>query len=100
LTDGGQNADSIATRISAFIDGANKSLDVAIYDLRLEDSPGATLLNSFQAAVKRGVGVRLMFNQDHGLAIPEPPPPEIDWQFVESPTSCTTSTRCATAPPS
>ena len=23
-----------------------------------------------------------MFNQDHALAIPEPPPPEIDWDFV------------------
>lgn len=24
-----------------------------------------------------------MFNQDHALAIPEPPPPEIDWAFVD-----------------
>lgn len=37
---------------------------------------------AFEAAVKRGVAVRLMFNQDHALAIPEPPPPEIDWDFV------------------
>ena len=83
MTDGGQNADSIATRIASFVDGATKTLDVAIYDLRLDDSPGTTLLNSFQAAIKRGVAVRLMFNQDHALAIPEPPPPEIDWQFVD-----------------
>ncbi len=70
--------------MASFIDGAQKSLDIAIYDLRLEESPAATLLNSFQGAVKRGVAVRLMFNQDHALAIPEPPPPEIDWAFVES----------------
>jgi phosphatidylserine/phosphatidylglycerophosphate/cardiolipin synthase-like enzyme len=83
LTDGGQDADAIATRMASFIDGAQKSLDIAIYDLRLEDAPAATLLTSFQAAVKRGVAVRLMFNQDHAMVIPVPPPPEIDWAFVD-----------------
>ena len=39
-------------------------------------------MGAFEAAVKSGVAVRLMFNQDHALAIPEPPPPEIDWDFV------------------
>ena len=32
--------------------------------------------------MKRGVIVRLMFNQDHAVAIPVPPPPEIDWAFI------------------
>ncbi len=72
----------MAQHLVDFLDGATKSLDVAIYDLRLEQSPADTLLNSFANAVKRGVAVRLMFNQDHALAIPEPPPPEIDWDFV------------------
>jgi len=69
--------------VAVFLDGATKTLDVAIYDLRLDDSPSATILNSFQAAVKRGVAVRLIFNQDHAQAIPVPPPPEIDWAFVD-----------------
>jgi phosphatidylserine/phosphatidylglycerophosphate/cardiolipin synthase-like enzyme len=72
----------VAQRIGSFLDGATRSLDVAIYDLRLDQSPADTLANSFASAVKRGVPVRLMFNQDHALAIPEPPPPEIDWDFV------------------
>ena len=72
----------VARRVASCLDGATKSLDIAIYDLRLEDSPGNTLLNSFESAVKRGVAVRLIFNQDHALAIPVPPPPEIDWSFV------------------
>jgi phosphatidylserine/phosphatidylglycerophosphate/cardiolipin synthase-like enzyme len=72
----------VAQRLASFLDGATKSMDVAIYDLRLADSPSATVLNSFQAAVKRGAAVRLMFNQDHAQAIPVPPPPEIDWDFV------------------
>jgi len=41
------------------------------------------LSNSFAAAVKRGVAVRMIFNQDHAQTIPEPPPPEIDWAFVD-----------------
>jgi len=73
----------VAQRVASFLDGATKTLDVAIYDLRLEASPSATVLGSFQNAVKRGVAVRLIFNQDHAQAIPVPPPPEIDWAFVD-----------------
>lgn len=69
--------------MAAFLDGATRTLDVAIYDLRLEASPSQTLLSSFQAALKRGVTVRLIFNQDHKLEIPVPPPPEVDLEFVD-----------------
>jgi phosphatidylserine/phosphatidylglycerophosphate/cardiolipin synthase-like enzyme len=37
-----------------------------------------------QAAIKRGVQVRLMFNADHAQKIPVPPPPEIDFAFVDA----------------
>jgi phosphatidylserine/phosphatidylglycerophosphate/cardiolipin synthase-like enzyme len=73
----------VAQRISAFLDGATKTLDIAIYDLRLDAGPGATVMSAFQAAVKRGVKVRLMFNQDHPANRPVPPPAEIDWAFVD-----------------
>ncbi len=73
----------MAQRLASFLDGATKTLDVAIYDLRLADAPATTLLSSFAAAVTRGVAVRLIFNQDHALTIPVPPPPEIDWAFVD-----------------
>ncbi len=69
--------------MATFLDGATRTLDVAIYDLRLDDSPSATVFNSFDSAIKRGVAVRLIFNQDHSQAIPVPPPPEIDWAFVD-----------------
>ncbi len=77
----------MAQRLASFLDGATKSMDVAIYDLRLADSPSATVLKSFEAAVKRGIAVRLIFNQDHAQAIPVPPPPEIDWDFLAQLTS-------------
>ena len=83
MRDGAQNADAVAQRLAAFLDAASKTLDVAIYDLRLEESPGNTVFNSFDAAIRRGVAVRLMFNQDHALAVPDPPPPEIDWAFID-----------------
>ena len=67
-----------------FLNGATKSLDIALYDLRLEQAPATRLLTAFDAAVKRGVSVRLMFNQDHPASIIVPPPPEIDWEFVNS----------------
>ena len=69
--------------MASFLDGAAKTLDIALYDLRLEDAPGNTLFGAFEAALKRGVAVRLLFNQDHAQAIPVPPPPEIDWAFVD-----------------
>ena len=69
--------------MTQFLDGATQSLDIAIYDLRLESGPADALLASFAAAVKRGVQVRLIFNQDHAQAIPVPPPPEIDWTFID-----------------
>jgi phosphatidylserine/phosphatidylglycerophosphate/cardiolipin synthase-like enzyme len=69
--------------MASFLDGATSTLDIALYDLRLEDAPGNTLFGAFEAALKRGVPVRLLFNQDHAQAIPVPPPPEIDWAFVD-----------------
>ena len=58
-------------------------MDIALYDLRLAETPSQTLFAAFEAAQKRGVIVRLMFNQDHALAIPVPPPPEMDWAFID-----------------
>jgi phosphatidylserine/phosphatidylglycerophosphate/cardiolipin synthase-like enzyme len=83
MTDGGQPVDAVAQRIAGFLDGAVKSLDIAIYDLRLDSGPSARVFGSFEAALKRGVNVRLMFNQDHPATIPDPPPPEVDWAFID-----------------
>ena len=51
--------------------------------MRLQEAPADTLCEAFGNAVKRGVTVRLVFNQDHAQAIPVPPPAEIDWAFVD-----------------
>jgi phosphatidylserine/phosphatidylglycerophosphate/cardiolipin synthase-like enzyme len=41
------------------------------------------VLAAFDGAKKRGVVIRLVFNQDHAEVIPVPPPPDIDWRFIE-----------------
>jgi phosphatidylserine/phosphatidylglycerophosphate/cardiolipin synthase-like enzyme len=73
----------VSQRLATFLGGATKSLDIALYDLRLEQGPANTLLAAFDAALKRGVSVRLMFNQDHPGAIVDPPPSQVDWEFVD-----------------
>jgi phosphatidylserine/phosphatidylglycerophosphate/cardiolipin synthase-like enzyme len=73
----------VAQRVATFIEGATRTLDVALYDLRLQELPASIVFDSVDAALRRGVAVRLMFNEDHAQAIPVPPPPEIDWAFVE-----------------
>ena len=69
--------------MGGFLDGATKTIDIAIYDLRLQAGPSATVLAAFDAALKRGVAVRLMFNHDHPDTIPVPPPAQIDWAFID-----------------
>jgi phosphatidylserine/phosphatidylglycerophosphate/cardiolipin synthase-like enzyme len=49
----------------------------------LNGTPESTLFGAFEAAVKRGVAVRLVFNEDHDLPIPVPPPPAIDRTFID-----------------
>jgi phosphatidylserine/phosphatidylglycerophosphate/cardiolipin synthase-like enzyme len=83
MTDGGQPAEVVAQRVAGFLDSSLKTLDIAIYDLRLEAGAAAAVFGSFEAALKRGVAVRLMFNQDHPATIPVPPPPEVDWDFID-----------------
>ena len=41
------------------------------------------MLAAFDAAQKRGITVRLIFNHDHAQVIPVPPPPEVDWEFID-----------------
>jgi len=76
LIDGGQPATKVAAEIAAFLNEGRTSLDLALYDVRLETEAGALVLASLLAAHQRGVRVRLLFDVDHPGPIPVPPPPE------------------------
>jgi phosphatidylserine/phosphatidylglycerophosphate/cardiolipin synthase-like enzyme len=78
LTDGGQKAADVAESIAAFLSDATKSLDIALYDFALGPSIESIILDALRAASARGVAVRLMYNVDHAMPIPVPPPPLTD----------------------
>lgn len=75
LTDGGQEADAVAAPLLALVGSAQRSLDLALYDVRLPGSVGDAMADAIKAAAARGVAVRIMYNADGFYKIPVPPPP-------------------------
>jgi phosphatidylserine/phosphatidylglycerophosphate/cardiolipin synthase-like enzyme len=82
LTDGGQSAHDIAVSVADFLAGAERSLDLALYDLRLHDDTACAVLDAVHAAVARGVAVRLVYDVGHANPIPVPPPPGTEAALV------------------
>ncbi|HMC37833.1 MAG TPA: phospholipase D-like domain-containing protein, partial [Actinomycetota bacterium] len=78
LRDGSQTAEQVAAWIEEFLDGARRSLDIALYDLKLSGATEATVLGAVKRAAERGVAVRLVYNEENRNPIPVPPPPRTD----------------------
>ena len=76
LTDGGQTAVDIAREVAAFLDEAERTLELAVYDIKLSGEAEEVVLGALRAAQERGVAVRVAFNVSHPNPIPVPPPPE------------------------
>ncbi|HEY8316123.1 MAG TPA: phospholipase D-like domain-containing protein, partial [Gaiellaceae bacterium] len=84
LTDGGQPAEEIAHALAGFIAAAQKTLEIAIYDIRLPDPLAAIVVGALTDAVSRGVEIRLAYNVDYPDGPPVPPPPQTDPTLIES----------------
>jgi phosphatidylserine/phosphatidylglycerophosphate/cardiolipin synthase-like enzyme len=84
LTDGGQRPADVARGIAAFLARAERTLEIAVYDVRFETDAGALVLAGLLAAVQRGVRVRLLYNVAHPGPIPVPPPPETAPEALEA----------------
>ena len=82
LTDGGQTPDSVAAELASFLAGAERSLDIAIYDVKLDGLPEQAVLGALVGARERGVTVRLAFNYDHPGWMHGPPPPMTDPELL------------------
>lgn len=83
LTDGGQTADEIANAVASFLGSARKSLDLALYDVRLNGDSAEIVKRALTDAKARGVAVRLLYNVDHPGPIPVPPPPQTRPELLE-----------------
>lgn len=76
LTQDGQTADDIAARLVAFLGEATKTLEIALYDVRLPGAPGDAVAGALRAAAQRGVAIRLIYNVDSGRPSAIHPPPD------------------------
>ncbi|HST25960.1 MAG TPA: phospholipase D-like domain-containing protein [Gaiellaceae bacterium] len=84
LTDGGQQPLDVAHTVADWLGQAQQSLDIAIYDLKLEPDTQAVVVGAIEAASKRGVAVRLAYNADFRAPIPVPPPPKARPEDIEA----------------
>jgi phosphatidylserine/phosphatidylglycerophosphate/cardiolipin synthase-like enzyme len=82
--DGGQSAEDVAREVVAFLAPAEQSLELALYDIRLEGEAAELVKAALVAAQARGVDVRLIYNVSHGGPIPVPPPPQTVPDLVEA----------------
>jgi phosphatidylserine/phosphatidylglycerophosphate/cardiolipin synthase-like enzyme len=74
LQPGRQTAMQTAERVTAFLGEARKSLDLALYDVRLPGEPGDLVSGALRDATARGVHVRVAYNADHDERLIPPPP--------------------------
>jgi phosphatidylserine/phosphatidylglycerophosphate/cardiolipin synthase-like enzyme len=84
LTDGGQTAGAVAKLLADHLCRARRTLDIAIYDLKLDTEPGDLVRRAVHDARGRGVQVRVVFNQEHRRARPLPPPGFVDYEYLHS----------------
>jgi phosphatidylserine/phosphatidylglycerophosphate/cardiolipin synthase-like enzyme len=74
LHPGRQTDLEMAQRVAAFLGDAERSLDLALYDVRLPGEPGDIVAGALRDAAARGVAVRIAYNADHDERVVPPPP--------------------------
>src|SRR6266540_2049769 len=85
LTDGGQTSLDVARLVAGFLEPARETLELALYDVRLEDETADVVRGALVGAHERGVHVRLVYNLDEeDERPPVPPPPKTEPELVES----------------
>jgi phosphatidylserine/phosphatidylglycerophosphate/cardiolipin synthase-like enzyme len=85
LTDGGQSAREIALLVASFLERAERTLDLALYDVELDGAIDDIVRHALEDAHARGVRVRLLYNVEPTLEgrVPVPPPPKTHAPLVE-----------------
>ena len=85
LLDGGQAAEDIGGALVDWLSRAGRSLDLALYDVRLPGAVGEEIAAAIRAAAARGVTVRIAYNHDEDGRDrkPLPPPPRTEPELLE-----------------
>ncbi len=83
LLPNGQTAEEVAQRVAAFLGAARRTLDLALYDIRLPGEPGDVVAAALRDAAERGVAVRIAYNADHDERV-FPPPPRTKPELIEA----------------
>jgi len=84
LRDGGQDPASIAAKIASFLSAAERSLELALYDVHLESEHAAPIHAALAEVLARKVPVRLVYNVEFGKEIAVPRPPVLRPELVEA----------------
>jgi phosphatidylserine/phosphatidylglycerophosphate/cardiolipin synthase-like enzyme len=74
----------VAESVASFLTSAQRSVDLALYDIRLHDPTAQVIRGALEDLRSRNVAVRLAYNVDYGRKIPVPPPPKTDPSLVET----------------
>ena len=82
--DGGQTAVDVANQVAEFLGAAQRTIELALYDIRLHDEAAEIVKGALIGAQERGVAVRLVYNVDHPGPIPVPPPPKTAPELLEA----------------
>jgi phosphatidylserine/phosphatidylglycerophosphate/cardiolipin synthase-like enzyme len=86
LEDARQPPEAVAERLVAWLAEARRSLDLALYDVRLPGPVGDAVADALRAAIGRGARVRIAYNDDHPGPDErpfEPPPPSTEPHLLE-----------------
>jgi phosphatidylserine/phosphatidylglycerophosphate/cardiolipin synthase-like enzyme len=88
LAEGEQSAENVMARLTAFIDGAKRTLEFAIYDMRFSDPLRAQLTAALRDRAEAGVEIRFCYDADKppqpDLAAGQDPAPAGTGAFVQS----------------
>jgi phosphatidylserine/phosphatidylglycerophosphate/cardiolipin synthase-like enzyme len=88
LAQGEQSSDAVMKRLIAFISGAARTLDFAVYDMRLSDPLKESLSSALRERVNAGVQVRICFHGDKpscpNVAAGQDPAPPGTSAFVQA----------------
>ena len=70
--------------LADFISAAQRTLEIAIYDVRLPDPLEVIVREALNSALAHGVAIRLAYNVDHPADMPVPAPAATNPELIES----------------